>query len=102
MSTISGMNIVVQQVETARDIQTQKNATADAKQLQAAQIDQEEKLPTQKVQESDESEKAKLHRHRHGEKENQNHPKPKPKKKRSDNPPKETRSTSGRLLDTIA
>jgi hypothetical protein len=102
MSTISGMNIVVQQVDAARDMQTQKDAATADKQLQAAQNEQEEKLPTKKVQESEDADQLQLNQRRQGQSGRQERKKKKQQKKRSGNAPHKTSSGSGKLLDTIA
>jgi hypothetical protein len=95
------MNIVVQQVDTAREIQSNKDATTDAKNLQAAQSAQEEKLSAQKVQESNEADTPKLNHRRHGEKRHRGNKKRK-KKKGAAEQPNDALSASGKLLNTIA
>ncbi len=104
MATISNINIVVQQGDTAKDAQNVRNQSLDPKEVTIAQQQKKETEQRKTVHESDHSEKIKPDEERtgkknqEGKKEKQEDTKAEAKKEieRESDP-----EATGRLLDTI-
>lgn len=102
MTTISNINIVVQQGEPAKEAQHVRNPQLDAHQLTPAQQAQKEMEARGTVNESEESEKIKTDQEESGERERSEQERKKKKQQQENLPDEGNPDGTGRLLDTIA
>lgn len=102
MTTISNLNIVVQQGDLARDAQNIKNQALDTAQLAALErLEKENKLKNS-VRETEEAEKVLLNNDLSDRKNKGSGQHQEKKKKRTDEETeKKSHDDTGRLLDTI-
>ncbi len=100
MSTISDVNIVIQQGGSAKQTQKVQHPTQDFSQVVAGQQKEKDSEQRTTVQQADDSEKPKLDKDPSGRRKRDR--RAERKKKKAGSGKKKDAETSGKLLDTIA
>lgn len=100
MSTISNMNIVVQQSDSAKNAQNIRHATQEFSQLAATHQKEKEVQQRTTVQQSEDPKKAKLDKEPKDRR--KQHRKGSNRNPESDGRPEQKKRPSGKILDTVA
>ena len=100
MSTISNMNIVVQQSGDAKNAQNIRHATQEFSQLAAAQQKERDVEQRTTVQQSEDPKQAKLDKESQDKR--KQHRKGSNRNPESDERPEQKKRPSGKILDTVA
>lgn len=101
MTTISNMNIVVQQSGGAKNAQNVRHATQEYSHLVAAQQKEKDVQQRTTIQQSEDARKAKLDKDRPDKRKQKRRPKGRRDPETSETAAPESRD-SGKLLDTVA
>ena len=102
MTTISNINIVVQQGDAAKDTQNIKNQPLDSKQVTFSQQQEKETEQRKTVHESEEKEKITPDQERKGSQKREAKKESKKVEERKDKDIESDPEATGRILDTIA
>ncbi len=101
MTTISDMNIVVQQSGGAKNAQNVRHTTQEYSQVVAAQQKQKDDQQRTTIQQSEDAKQTKLDKDRPDKRKRKRHPERQRDRATSEQPAQEKR-VSGKLLDTVA